>query len=198
MIGSMVVFLGAVVCEPTVGATPGLIDDGWPVRSTGALTIDGGLLMGAPAALATGLSTGIGAGVMYGRNWFAWTARASWSSATESSIAWNVTHADLDLRAGAALKRDVGRGRLALRLGVGPTVVHETRTRNQGARAGLTGGALQTSAFSMLPAAELEAVVAVHVAGPWLLLLDGGPSVVLDGSTWRLGWISQLGVGWQP
>ncbi|MEP6652932.1 MAG: hypothetical protein ABJA82_06210 [Myxococcales bacterium] len=188
-----------VAVQSAASAAPGLAgDEGWRVRSTGGLTVDGGLILAAPAALPTGLSTGIGAGVMFGRNSLAWAARASWSTATESSIGWTVSHDDLSLRAGGAVQHDVGRGRLALRLGLGATVVHETRTRNQGARAGLTGSALETSVFSTLPAADLQAVVAVHVLGPWLLILNGGPSVAIESSTWHLGWTSQLGVGWQP
>ena len=173
-------------------------DPGWRIQSTGGLTLDGGLLLAAPAALPTGLSTGVGVGAMYGRNLFAWGARASWSTATESSIAWTVTNADLDMRVVGAIQRDIGRGRLALRLGVGSTIVHETRLRNQGSRAGLTGNDLETSAFAALPAGDLEAVVALHIAGPWLLMVSGGPSVSIVSSTWRTGWASQLGVGWQP
>jgi len=135
---------------------------------------------------------------MYGRNLFACGARASWSTATESSIAWTVTNADLDMRVVGAIQRDIGRGRLALRLGVGSTIVHETRLRNQGSRAGLTGGDLETSTLAALPAGDLEAVVALHIAGPWLLMVSGGPSVSIVSSTLRTGWASQLGVGWQP
>lgn len=189
-----------VWCQAPARAGEGTIatDEGWRVHSTGSLTLDGGLLLGAPAALPTGLSTGVGAGVMCGRNLFAWGARASWSTATESSIGWTVTHDDLDLRVDGAIQHTVGRGRLALRLGVGSTVVHETRLRNQGTRAGLTGSDLQTSAFAALPAGDLEAVVALHIAGPWLLMVSGGPSVSIVSSAWRTGWKSQLGVGWQP
>ena len=172
-------------------------DEGWRVSSTGGLTVDGGLVLEAPAALPTGLSTGIGAGLAYGRGVFAWGARASWSTATESSFVWTATHADLDLRLDGAVQRDVGRGRLALRLGIGSTVVHETRLRNQGARAGLTGSDLQTSSFTALPVAALDVVVAVHVAGPWLLMLAGGPSVSIVSSAWNVGWKTELGVGWQ-
>jgi hypothetical protein len=172
-------------------------DDGWRVQSTGALTVDAGLFLGAPAALPTGLSTGVGVGVLYGLDLFAWGARASWSTATESSLAWTVAHDDVDLRLDGAIQKDVGRGRLALRLGLGSTIVHETRQRNQGARAGLTGTDLQTSAVAALPAGELAAVVSLHVAGPWLLVLSGGPAVTVVSASWRVGWSSQVGVGWQ-
>jgi hypothetical protein len=169
----------------------------WRVRSQGPLTVDGGLALAQPAALGTGLSTGVGAGASYGRR-VALGLRASWSTATESSLAWQVTQADFKLRATAALQGAVGRGRFALRLGAGPTIVHETRLRNQGMRAGLTGADLQTSATATLPAGDLEGVVAIHIAGPWLLTMSGGPTLtILDGGA-HLGWTALIGTGWQP
>lgn len=177
---------------------PLLTNDGWPVSSRGRLTADLGLSLGAPTALGTGLSTGAAAGVSFGGGLFALGARASWSTATESSIAWTVSQADIRLRAGAALQRASGRGRMALRLMLGPTTVHETRTRNQGQRAGLTGNALEQSAWATRPAADFEAVIALHVAGPWLMMLSGGPSLSFAAGTTHAGWLAQLGVGWQP
>jgi len=70
--------------------------------------------------------------------------------------------------------------------------------RIQGLRAGLMGADLATSATTPLPAADLEAVVSVHVAGPWLLSLSGGPSALLSDGAVLGGWIAQLGAGWQP
>jgi len=65
-------------------------------------------------------------------------------------------------------------------------------------RAGLSGTDLENSSTTMLPAADLDAVVALHVAGPWLLVTSGGPSLdVLDGKL-HGGWSAQLGVAWQP
>jgi hypothetical protein len=174
-----------------------LPDDSWPVRSTGPLAIDGGLVVGAPAALPTGLSTGVGAGVLYGRT-LAFGARASWTGATESSTVWTVSHTDLRLRATGALQHAVGRGTLGLRLGLGATVVHESRDRNQGMRAMLTGSDLMTTAWAALPAADLEAVVTVHIAGPWLLAVAGGPSLAISDGGAHAGWTAGLGVGWQP
>ena len=175
-----------------------IVSDGWSVRPGGPLMVDGGLLLALPTALGTGLSSGVGLGVTRGRL-LAWEARASWSSATESSIPWTVTQDDIRLRGGLALQHDVGRGRLGLRLGLGPTIVHESRTRNQGQPAGLTGTDLQSSATEVLAAGDLEAVVALHVFGPWLLVMNGGPTLAVDasGSTHR-GWLSQIGIGWQP
>jgi len=98
----------------------------------------------------------------------------------------------------AVAQQPVGRGTFGLRLGLGTTVVHEDRTRNQGAAAGLTGGALATSALAALPAGDLEAVVSVHVAGPWLLTLSGGPSAFVSEGAFHAAWIAALGAGWQP
>jgi hypothetical protein len=184
--------------RPALADGPSLEDPTWRVRSQGALTVDGGLVLARPAALGTGLSTGVGAGVGWGAGLLAVGARASWSSATESSIVWQVTQADLKLRADVALQARAGRGRLALRLGLGPTIVHESRLRNQGTRAGATGSDLETSATTALPAGDLEAVVAVHVAGPWLLSLSGGPSLTFVDNSAHVGWSALLGTGWQP
>ena len=172
-------------------------DRGWAVRSTGPLTLDAGLVMASPAALGTGFSTGVGAGATRGKI-LAWGVRASWSTATESSLAWMVTHGELRLRAAGVIQRDVGRGRFALRLGLGPTIVHETRLRNQGMRAGLTGSDLETSSVSTLPAADAEGVVTTHIAGRWLLTMSGGPSITLLDGKARAGWMAQIGAGWQP
>jgi hypothetical protein len=173
--------------------------DPWRIRPDGWMTVDGGLVLGFPVALGTGLSTGVGGGAMLrvGR-FFSWGGRASWSTATESSIAWTVTHADVRLRAAAAIEYPAGRGRFGLRLGAGPTIIHESRVRNQGMRAGLTGSDLETATFTTLPTADLEAVVSLHILGPWLLAISGGPSLtILDGGA-HAGFTALIGMGWQP
>ncbi len=174
-------------------------DDTFAVRPAGDLAIDGGLVVGFPAALTTGLSTGVGAGVTRECGcWLAWGARASSSSASASSTAWTVTQADLRLRATGSIRHVAGRGSIALRLGVGATVVHEDRLRNQGMRAGLTGRDLEPTAWDTLPAADLDAVVALRVTGPWVLVVSGGPSVDLLAGGLHGGWTAELGVAWQP
>jgi len=188
-----VLLVGALPAESRADVTA----DVWRVRSAGSLTVDGGLFLGPATALGPSLSSGLGFGVTRGDR-FAWEARASWSTATESSIPWTVTQADLRLRGGVALQRRLGRARVGLRLGLGPTIVHETRVRNQGMRAGLSGADLETSTYSALPAGDLEGLVAVHVFGPWLLALSGGPSASVHDGSAHGGWIAQLGVGWQP
>ena len=66
------------------------------------MTVDGGVMLALPAALGTGLSTGVGAGAMVGRR-FRLGLRVAGSTATESSTAWAVTHTELRLRAAAEL-----------------------------------------------------------------------------------------------
>jgi hypothetical protein len=171
------------------GDEPPLVADVFRVRSTGDLTVDGGLVLALPTALGPGLSSGFGLGVTRGRL-LALEARASWSTATESSIPWTVTQSELRLRVGGVIQHPLGRARVGLRLGLGPTIVHETRQRN--------GSTLQTSAFATLPAGELEAFVAIHLFGPWLVTLSGGPSAALDEPGLRGGWVSLIGAGWQP
>jgi hypothetical protein len=176
---------------------PRLRDDEWTVSSKGRLLLDGGLIMGRSLTLDTGMATGVGAGLTYGRR-LAVGARASWATATESSMVWTVTHDDYRLRGVAIAQQPVGRGVFGLRLGAGASIVHESRTRNQGQRAQLMGSDLMNSATALLPGGELEAVVAVHVAGPWLLAVSGGPAAIVDSGALRAGWTAQLGVGWQP
>ena len=168
-----------------------------PVQSTGPLAVDAGLVLALPATWQTGLSSGIGAGVTRGRR-FAWGVRGSWSTATESSLVWTVSHDDFRLRAVAALQQPAGRGVFALRLALGPTFVYEHRTRNQGARAGLTGSDLETSALAVFPGADLEGVVTLHIVGRWFLTISGGPTAIIADGALHGGWTALLGAGWQP
>jgi len=174
-----------------------LSDDTWQYRSSSHVVVDGGLVVGFPAALPTGLATGVGAGVTTGKM-LTLGARASWTTATESSLPWTVTHSDLRLRITGGVQAAPGRGTIGLRLGLGGTLVHETRLRNQGMRAGLTGSELETSALAMLPAADFDAVIALHIAGPWLLVTSGGPSLDIHDGKLHGGWSAELGVAWQP
>jgi hypothetical protein len=130
--------------------------------------------------------------------WWSYGARASWSTATESSLAWTVNHMDLRLRASGAIRHVAGRGTIALRLSLGPTFVREARDRNQGMRAGLTGSELGTTSLATLPAAELEAVVALHVTGPWLMVVSAGPALDVHDGGLHGGWTAGMGVAWQP
>lgn len=177
---------------------PTAASDSFAITGGGPLAVDAGLVLGFPTALPTGLSKGIGGGVTFGNCPLRWGARAAWVTATESTETWEVTHSDLRLRMTGSAQHDSGRGSLGIRLGAGGTLVHESRVRAQGMRAGLTGSELETSAFAMVPAADLEAMVAVRVVGPWLLVMSGGPSIaVIDGDA-RMSWTAELGVAWQP
>ena len=174
-----------------------LNEDTWRYRSSSNFVVDGGLVVGFPAALPTGLATGVGAGITAGKT-LLWGARASWATATESSLPWTVTHSDLRLRITGGVQAAPGRGTIGLRLGLGGTLVHETRTRNQGMRAGLTGSELENSSLAMLPAADLDAVIALHIAGPWLLVTSAGPSIDHHDGKLHGGWNAELEVAWQP
>lgn len=190
--------LASVVLVREAGAQPQVASDSFPVADGGPLLVDGGLVLGFPTALPTGLSRGIGGGVTFGECPLRWGARAAWVTATEYGPAWQVTHSDLRLRVIGSAQHDAGRGALALRAGLGGTLVHESRLRNQGMRAGLTGEELETSTFVLLPAADLEAVVVVKVVGAWALTMSGGPSVALLDGSLRASWTAELGVAWQP
>ena len=186
-----------LVAGARVAAADGrLIDkDTFAVSSHGPVAVDAGLVVGTPAALPTGLATGAGAGITRTCTcWFAYGARFAWTTVTESSLDWTVTQWDLRARVFGAVHHDLGRGNLALELGVGPTIVHEARTRNQA----VMGSGLGTSATAALPALDLQLVFAVHVAGPWLAIVHAGPAIDrTDGAT-RTGWMAGLGVAWQP
>jgi hypothetical protein len=185
---------GQLLDAPVVIATPNTDEYEW--TESGDLQIDAGLSVGFPTALTTGLSKGVGGGISCGHCALRWGVRAAWMTATEYSRDWAVTHSDTHLRLTGAAHKDVGRGGFAIRLGVGPTLVHESRIRNQGKRAGLSGSDLETSAFKLVPAADLEGLVSVHLVGAWMFVLSGGPSVSrLDGD-FRYSWNAEVGVAW--
>ena len=176
---------------------PPIPSDSFEWRPGESPTIDGGLVVGFPTALPTGLSKGVGGGITFGDCPLRWGARAAWVTATESTQVWEVTHSDLRLRLTGSAQHDAGRGSLGVRLGVGGTLVHESRVRNQGERAGVMGDALGDSTFALVPAADLEAVVGLHVIGSWLVVVSGGPSLaIVDGGP-RWSWTAELGVAWR-
>lgn len=176
---------------------PPIPSDSFDWRAGESPTIDGGLVVGFPTALPTGLSRGVGGGVTFGDCPLRWGARLAWVTATESTLAWQVTHSDLRLRMSGSAQHDLGRGSLGVRLAAGGTLVHESRVRNQGERAGLMGDALETSAFAFVPAADLEAVVGLHVIGSWMMVVSGGPSLALVEGNLHWSWTAELGVAWR-
>ncbi len=198
MLRSLLIVTALALARTSAADGPTVASDSFAYRSTGALTVDGGLVVGFPTALPTGLSKGVGGGVTFGHCPLRWGARAAWVTATESTQAWTVTHSDLRLRVTGSAQHDAGRGSFGVRLGAGATLVHETRLRNQGARAGLGGTDLEQSTFALVPAAELEAVVSVHTIGAWILTMSGGPSAALIDGAVRPSWTAELGVAWRP
>jgi hypothetical protein len=163
-------------------------------------TLDGQLVLALPAALPTGTTAGVGVGFARiatpgGR--LAWGGRASWSTATEYSLVDTVRNDDIRMRLCGVLQHVAGRGSFGLRLGLGATVVYEGRTRAQGNRAGLSGSALETTAWYLLPAADLEGVVVLRVWDSWGMSISGGPTLHIIAGGARAGWSSGLGVTWQ-
>jgi hypothetical protein len=183
---------------PSLADDSSLTDSTWDYASRGRLAIDAGLAIGFPAALPTGLGMGVGAGITHAAAGVTWGARAAWLTTSESSLTWTVSHDDLQLRLTGGLAQRAGRGAFGLRLGLGGTLVHESRVRNQGMRAGLPATELESSTFTLLPAADFDAVITLHVAGPWLMLLTGGPSGNLLDGRLHAAWNANLGVAWQP
>jgi hypothetical protein len=142
------------------------------------------------------MSTGLVAGITRSCGChLAYGASVSWSTITESSLDWTVDQTDLRLRVTGSIRQEAGRGSIALQLGLGPTFVHEVRTRNQSMEA---GSGLTTRAWGTVPAGDLDAVFALHVAGPWVAVVRGGPSLDHFGGAFVLGWSTSLGVAWQP
>lgn len=189
--------VGLFINVPAAAEGPTIASDSFPYRKGGPLLVDGGLALGFPTALPTGMSVGAGAGVTFGECPLRWGARVAWVTATESDRTWEVTHSDLKLRVTGSAQHDVGRGSVGVRLAAGGTLVQESRVNKQGSRGGLKGTMLETSAFAFVPATDLEAVIGIHVLGAWMLVVNGGPSLaVVDGAA-RWSWTAQLGVAWQ-
>ncbi len=162
-----------------------------------AWRLDAGLQTGLPAALGTGLSSGVSAGILHAGTW-TWGARASYAQATEYTTTWAVTHHEIRLRAVGALQGQLGRGFVGLRLGAGATALYEVRARAQAARLGAAAGDLNTSAWAMLPGAELEGFLALPIVGPFGLGLSAGPSLHIVNGAVTPGWLVQLTAVWWP
>ena len=163
----------------------------------GPVAVDAGLLLGTPAALGTGQTAGISAGVT-GTGTLTWGARASWSRAQEDSLLWAVTHNEVRLRGMGVLQRHVGRGTIALQVAAGGTAIHESRDRHQAARLSASGTGLSTTAWSLAPGGELELAVTLRIMDEWGIAVAAGPSTHwIDGSL-QTGWVATLGVAWLP
>jgi hypothetical protein len=167
------------------------------VAAAGPIHADAGLTLAHPAALPAGLATGVALGAMTPGVLGA-GLRASYASTTEYALSWATTHSEVRLRACGQLSANAGRGTLALRLGAGTTIVRESRDRAQAGRLGSSGQALSTSAWGVLPAAELEAGVQVRVVSDFGVAIFVGPTAhLLDGAV-RAGFGGHVGIAWLP
>ncbi|HZJ66521.1 MAG TPA: hypothetical protein VFD36_23600, partial [Kofleriaceae bacterium] len=104
---------------------------------------------------------------------------------------------DVKLRLTGGAQTAVGRGSFGVRLGLGGTLVHERRERVLGDIAGAQGDLRLTTATVLLPAADLDGVVSLHVTRGWMLIATAGPSLTRVDHKMRTGWSSYLGVAWQ-
>jgi hypothetical protein len=154
-------------------------------------------LVALPAALRTGLATGVEAAYTYGRGWFRYGGGMSWGTTTEYTLTEIVRNDDIRLRLFGVAQKRLGLATMSLRLGLGGTVVYEERTRAQGSRAGLTGSALSTSTAALLPGADLEARVVLHIIRGFGVTIGGGPSLHIVNGGARAGWLGGVGITWQ-
>jgi hypothetical protein len=168
-----------------------------PVATSAAPAAEAVLAAGLPAAMPAGLTMGVGAGVL-GRGLLAWGARASWSTATEFTEAWAVTHDETRLRAMVALQRSIGRGSVGLRLAPGLTVLRERAERAQSARLTTSGLPLSDAAWALLPAVDLELAIVLRVVGDAGVVVRAGPTLHVVNGAAEFGWTGGLGVAWLP
>jgi len=181
---------------PRAARADGLADDDlWRYRSS-RVALDAGFVAAHPVALETGLATGVGAGITFGHGW-TWGARASWARASETAIGWTVTHDDMRAAVVGGGQVSAGRGELGVRLGLGAAGVHELRARVHGDVAGSHGDARADRTTAWAPTGDLDAVVALHISGAWMMVLAGGPSLAYIDGAIHAGWTSQLGAAWQ-
>lgn len=160
------------------------------------MELDAGLLLARPAALQTGLSTGVSGGLRLGEA-LGGLARLGWSSATEYTLTHTVTHHEFRARLGAEAAYRTGPGAVGLRLLCGATAVYERRERAQAERAGLSEAEALDTGLQLVPVGEAAVGYAVHVLDDFGLSLALGPSL-----TWRdgahLGFTAELGVAFWP
>lgn len=191
----LILLVAQGVALPVFAQELATTDTAEPPTPTAMWRLEAGLLTALPAALPVGLSTGVAAGVVHAGT-LTWGARASWSQATEYTETWAVTHQEIRLRALGILQHNLGRATIGLQLGLGATVLYESRLRAQAARLGDAGLALNQSAWSALPAADLQAAIALPVVDAFGLTLAGGPSVHLFQGGAIIGWQAFLAANW--
>jgi hypothetical protein len=183
-------------------ALPAMAEEPEPDHPWRGKQLHAALLNGLPAVLGTGMSTGASLRwlqpLRQGQARWVWGTEISAGSATEYGASWQVSQLDLRLRAVVGAQAALGRGKMALLLGAGTTLVREDRLRNQGERLGLSGDALEQSSWGALGSLDLSWSLAAPVAGPWAAVVSAGPALHLGSSGAAMGWTTLLGVGWMP
>ena len=127
-----------ILCSASIAHADGgrlLSDDTFTVGEHGQYVLDGTMLVASPSVLPAGMSAGVAAGITRecGCSW-SYGARASWSTATDSSETWIVTDQELRLRATLAIHHRAGRGTIGLHVSgswlaivsAGPQLVTDT------------------------------------------------------------------------
>lgn len=181
---------------------PALAEEPEPAHPWSGTQLHAAMVNGLPAVLGTGMSTGASLRWLQplgsGQSRWVWGGEVSVSSSTEYGASWQVSQTDMRVRALVGAQAALGRGRMALLLGAGPTAVLENRLRNQGERLGLSGDALEQNRWGALASLDLNWSVAAPVAGQWAAVVSAGPALHLGSSGAALGWTTLLGVGWMP
>jgi|GEM_PF-1861021 len=171
-----------------------------PQGSCPQLTFELGVLTALPALLGVGQSLGGVAALTVGNGPFLYGVRASVSTGEEFSPSWRLDHTELRVRALGGVRAAAGRGTWILRLGLGMTVVNEARERHNAGSLALSNVNFEESAWTAVPAVELEGGLVLDVHGAWGLALFGGPTLhfggATDGGNW--GWTASGSVVWTP
>ncbi len=185
--------LAALVSPMLAPPAPAHADDWRP-------TVDAGLLLARPTALATGLSTGVSAGgaLDVPSTPLFLSTRLGWSTATEYTLTRAVTQSDLRLRLGGGVQAAFGPGRIGLRVQGGGTLVHESSARDQADRAGLTGSDAVRTSWTLAPAWEAQATISLRLVGDFGLSLALGPGAVRVAGAAKPTFAGELGVAWLP
>lgn len=161
-----------------------------------------------PALLEPGLAQGVALAWSSAPLWHSggfalrWGADAGWDQAAEDSLSWRVVHNEVRLRAALEASWGVGVGGFIARIAGGTTWVHEARTRHQSTR--LEGGAIEDSAWSLLPCVEAQLGAQLRIAGDLGMRLRAGPTMhfaagsTATGDGVRVGFATALELAWLP
>lgn len=183
-------------------ALPALAQEAEPAHPWSGKQLHAAMINGLPAVLGTGMSTGGSLRWLQplgqAQTRWVWGGELSVSSSTEYGASWQVSHTDMRVRVLGGVQAALGRGKMALLLGAGPTAVLENRLRNQGERLGLSGDALEQNSWGALASVDLSWSVAAPVVGPWAAIVSAGPALHVGSNGAALGWTTLLGVGWMP